>query len=203
MCFYFRASKQVLEKMETTRGTIDEAARSLTTEQFNGFEHPFTPVVTHVEPDRVQLLNWGLIPTWAKDRNIQRSTLNAKIETLSEKPSFKYLLGNRCLIYADGFYEWHWLDPKGKQKQKYVITLDDEQPFCFAGLWNNWKDPLTGMYLKTYTLITRPANELMARVHNSKQRMPWILPQGLEADYLSGKPIFDTAENLKASLLSD
>jgi putative SOS response-associated peptidase YedK len=95
------------------------------------------------------------------------------------------------------------LDPGGKRKQAYFITLDDEQPFCFAGLWNNWKDPLTGMYLKTYTLITRPANELMARVHNSKQRMPWILPSALEADYLLGNPVSDAAENLKASLLSD
>jgi putative SOS response-associated peptidase YedK len=75
-----------------------------------------------------------LIPAWAKDKTIQQYTLNAKIETLNEKPSFKNNIKNRCLVIADGYYEWQWLDPKGKNKQKYLITLTSEEPFAFAGI---------------------------------------------------------------------
>jgi putative SOS response-associated peptidase YedK len=201
MCFYFRASEKVLKKLEKEYDFIDEGVRHLVSEQFNGFQHPATPVVTNREPGKVQAMSWGLIPYWAKDRDIQNNTLNARMESLSEKPSFKYSLGNRCLIYADGFYEWQWLDPQGKKKQKYLVTLEDEQPFCFAGLWSSWKEPGTDQILNTYTIITRPANELMSRIHNSKQRMPWILPEALAHDYLQGLNVTETEDHLKASCI--
>ncbi|MCK9310711.1 MAG: SOS response-associated peptidase [Bacteroidales bacterium] len=164
---------------------IEEVVRNIQGEEFNGFQHPETPVVTSVEPERLQLMHWGLIPRWARDTSIQDSTLNAKIETLTEKPSFKAYTENRCLIYADGFYEWQWLDPKGKHKQKYFIRLEDEHPFCFAGLWNRWKDPSTGLSRSTYTIITTEANELLSRIHNSKQRMPIVINPNNEQDWLS------------------
>jgi putative SOS response-associated peptidase YedK len=71
--------------------------------------------------------------------SIPKNTLNAKIETIGEKPSFKYSLDKRCLILADGFYEWHWLDPKGTKKQKYLLTLPNCEPFAFAGLRRKWR----------------------------------------------------------------
>ncbi len=177
---------------------IDEAVKNLNVDQYNGFQYPQIPVVASSNPDRVQLMTWGLIPSWSKDVEIRKFTLNARAETLSQKPSFKSVLNNRCLIYADGFYEWQWLDPHGQKKQKYLITLENEQPFCFAGLWSSWNEPVTGKPLHTFTLITQPANELMSRIHNSKHRMPWILPAECEADYLGGMPVCEIEQNLIA-----
>jgi putative SOS response-associated peptidase YedK len=200
MCFYFRASKKVLEMLnEKYKNLEDELRNEFADHDYNGFQHPSTPVVTQAEPGRVQLMNWGLIPHWAKDRSIQNNTLNAKMETLAEKPSFRNVLNNRCLVFADGFYEWQWLDPAGKQKQKYLITLPDAQPFAFAGLWSRWNDPQTGFPLNTYTLITRPADELMSRIHNSKLRMPWILQPGDEQAYLHGEAVAQTEHRLVAT----
>ncbi len=201
MCFYFRASKKVLEMLNEKYKNLEDELRNefaSADHNYNGFQHPSTPVITGAEPERVQLMNWGLIPHWAKDRSIQNNTLNAKIETLAEKPSFRNVLSNRCLVFADGFYEWQWLDPAGKQKQKYLITLQDEQPFAFAGLWSRWNDPASGLSLNTYTLITRPADELMSRIHNSTLRMPWILQPQDEQAYLRGGAVLDTEHRLVA-----
>jgi putative SOS response-associated peptidase YedK len=166
--------------------------------EFSAFAHPKMPVIASNKPDKLQFFEWGLMPSWAKDKSLQNNTLNARIETLHEKPSFKNVLNNRCLIPADGFYEWQWLDDKGKNKQKYLLTVDDEEIFAFAGLWSAWADRSTGELLETYTIITRPANELMARIHNSKQRMPWILPRQQETDWLHGKELTFNDINLRA-----
>jgi len=170
--------------------------------EFSGFVHPKMPVLASNKPDKIQLFEWGLLPSWAKDKSLQNNTLNARIETLHEKPSFKNILNNRCLIPADGFYEWQWLDEKGKNKQKYLITLKDEEIFAFAGLWSAWADHSTGELLETYTIITRPANELMAKIHNSKQCMPWILSRKDENDWLYGKDVAFKDLNMKAEPLA-
>src|SRR5579859_2503053 len=116
-------------------------------------------------------LQWGLIPSWAKDESIGSKMINARAETLAEKPSFKRLLrGRRCLIVADGFYEWK-AEGKGP-KQPMYFSLQQHQPFAFAGLWDSWKNP-DGVVLRTCTIITTEANELVTPVHN---RMPVILP---------------------------
>lgn len=96
---------------------------------FNAFAFPQTPVVANYQTDTIQGFTWGLIPPWAKDTNIRKSTLNARLETLDQKPSFKPSLSKRCLVLADGFFEWKWLDPKGKSKQKYLLTLPNEESF--------------------------------------------------------------------------
>ena len=111
----------------------------------------------------------------AKDTNIRKSTLNARLETIDQKPSFKPSLSKRCLVLADGFFERKWLDPKGKSKQKYLLTLPGEEAFAFAGLWNAWTNKSTEEVLNTYTIITTAANELMSEIHNTKKRMPVIL----------------------------
>jgi putative SOS response-associated peptidase YedK len=141
----------------------------------------------------IDFLHWGLIPIWAKDDSIRQNTLNAKIETLSEKPAFKDNVKNRCLIIADGFYEWQWLDKKGKEKQKYLITLPGEELFAFAGLWSRWVNIETGEIVKSYTIITTEANSMMCEIHNSKKRMPVILTRENENEWLTGHQVKDFA----------
>ncbi len=117
----------------------------------------------------IELLRWGLIPSWSKDETIGARMINARAETLSEKPSFKGLFNkHRCLILADGFYEWAE-DARGKQP--YFIHLKSNEPFTFAGLWSHWKNP-KGEELKTCAIITCAPNALMEKIHN---RMPVIL----------------------------
>jgi putative SOS response-associated peptidase YedK len=143
--------------------------------RFNGFTHPKTPVITAQEPQFLQLFNWGLLPNWAKDASFAKNTLNAKLETLHEKPSFSHYTHQRCLILSNGFFEWHWQDAKGKNKQAFHVHLPNNALFAFAGLWNAWIDKQTGEIRPTYTIITTAANELMERIHNTKKRMPLVL----------------------------
>ena len=114
---------------------------------------------------------WGLIPSWAKDPSIGNKLINARGETLAEKPSFrggfKY---KRCLILADGFYEWK-AAASSKTKTPYYIHMKDHRPFALAGLWDIWNSP-EGDSLRTCTIITTEPNELMSALHN---RMPVIL----------------------------
>lgn len=176
MCFSYKLSKEQIERINKKLEGIEELFKDdIKTIQFNAFTHPQAPVITNDAPDKVQLLQWGLLPHWAKDKTIQNSTLNARIETIHEKPSFRDCVNQRCLIPADGFYEWQWLDEKGKNKQKYHIHIPDEELFYFAGLWSKWTDKQTGELLKTYTILTSEANPLMAETHNTKKRMPIIV----------------------------
>ena len=114
---------------------------------------------------------WGLIPFWAKDPSIGSKMINARAETLAEKASFKNAFKRRrCLILADGFYEWTAV-PGQKAKQPYYLRLEDDSPFAFAGLWEEWNSP-EGSQLRSATIITTEPNPLVAKVHN---RMPVIL----------------------------
>ncbi len=118
----------------------------------------------------LELLRWGLIPSWAKEESIGSKMINARAETLAEKPSFKRLLhSKRCLVVADGFYEWKQ-EGRGPKTPMY-ITLKDDELFAFAGLWDAWKDA-DGQVIRTCTIITTEPNELMASIHT---RMPAIL----------------------------
>lgn len=114
-------------------------------------------------------LHWGLIPSWAKDRKFAAHTINARAETLAEKPAFRHSFHRkRCLIAADGFYEWK---KSGTKKEPFLFMLADESPFAFAGLWDRWNDP-NGTAVESCTIITTTANELVAPLHD---RMPVIL----------------------------
>lgn len=117
----------------------------------------------------LEWLQWGLIPSWAKDASIGSKMINARAETLAEKPSFKRLLrSRRCLVPADGFYEWK---KEHGSKTPMYITLKDGSPFAFAGLWDLWHSP-DGQQLRTCTLITTEPNAVVAPIHD---RMPVIL----------------------------
>ena len=131
-------------------------------------------------PAHLSLLRWGLIPAWAKDEAIGSRMINARAETLAEKPSFRNLLrgGKRCLVVADGFYEWQ---TEGKSKTPMYITLQDGEPFAFAGLWDLWQSP-DGSQVQSCTIVTTEPNELMVPIHN---RMPAILRPKAREDWLN------------------
>ncbi|HTV53332.1 MAG TPA: SOS response-associated peptidase [Terriglobia bacterium] len=119
----------------------------------------------------IALMRWGLIPFWAKDAKVGYSTVNAKDETVTTSAMFREAIKHRrCLIPADGFYEWKPID--AKTKQPYAIGLKDGTLFAFAGLWERWTDKATRLPLETFTIITTGPNELTAPIHD---RMPVIL----------------------------
>ena len=126
-------------------------------------------------------LRWGLVPFWAKDPAIGNRMINARAETVAEKPAFRAAYRRRrCLVLADGFYEWH---RDGNVKIPYFISLASEEPFAFAGLWEQWRDRETDESLQTATLITTQANEFLAPLHH---RMPVILEADRAERWLGG-----------------
>ncbi len=157
---------------------------------YRAFSNPFIPVIAQENSSKVQLMQWGLIPAWSRDREeaerIRKGTYNARSETLHEKPSFKEALSRgRCLIIAGGFFEWQLID---QVKIPWYISLKNGDPFVFAGLCDSWRDSLSGEISRTCSLITTQANPLMEKIHNTKKRMPVILNRDLENDWISGEP---------------
>ena len=134
-------------------------------------EVPVVRLEGEEEPNRhLRMLRWGLIPSWAKDRKIAYKTINARAETVAEKPSFRTAFRRRrCLILADGFYEWR---KEGEAKQPYRIVMADRGPFAMAGLWESWRDPEDKSLVESCTIIVTEANSYLSRLHH---RMPVIL----------------------------
>lgn len=127
------------------------------------------PVVINPVDRNVQMFRWGLIPGWAKDEKIGYRMFNARAETVAEKPSFRVpFRSQRCLIPADGFYEWKMVEDR---KYPFLFTLKEKRPFTFAGLWESWRDKEGGV-IKSCTIITTVPNSLVAQYHD---RMPVIL----------------------------
>jgi len=151
------------------------------------FDQTLLPVIASEQPTRIQLFSWGLIPPWVhtstQAQDIRKKTVNARAETIYEKPAFRHAaLNNHCLVLADGFFEWH--EYLGR-KFPYYIRLPSQEPFAMAGLWEPWKHPLTGELMKTYTIITTEANTMMQTIHNTKKRMPVILKKTVEPQWLT------------------
>ena len=117
-------------------------------------------------------MRWGLVPSWAKDSSAAAKMINARSETASTKPAFRDALkSRRCLIPADGFYEWM---RTGKAKQPYCFEVDDGELFAFAGLWDRWKDA-SGNWIRTCSILTTTPNAVTSAIHD---RMPVILDPG-------------------------
>ncbi len=147
-------------------------------------------VDTEAEQRMLEMMRWGLIPRWAKDESIGNRLINARSETVAEKPAFRDAFKRRrCLVVADGFYEWQTV-PGQKRKQPYFFKLRDGEAFGFAGLWERWKDP-AGKTIHSCTLITSEANDLVRPVHD---RMPVILSPDDYALWLD--PGVDRADRL-------
>jgi putative SOS response-associated peptidase YedK len=131
-------------------------------------------------------LRWGLIPGWANDEKIAYKTINARMETVETTPSYRTAFKKRrCLIPADGFYEWR---RRGGPRSPYSIGMKDDRPFVFAGLWEGWRAPGSDDWLRTCTIITTEANELLAQIHD---RMPVILPEEFHAAWLGETQMAD------------
>lgn len=141
-------------------------------------------VIPNDGSNKADFFKWGLIPSWAKDPSIGERMINARAETLAEKPSFRSAYKyHRCLVLADGFYEWQ--SQSGlKTKVPHFIHLKDGKPFAFAGLWERWQSP-DGSEIHTTAIITTAPNPLMAPIHN---RMPVILPRDAYAHWLNPSP---------------
>ena len=185
MCF-FTQQLALFNEVETRfSAKVDNREKFIKSDFVNGFSYPNLPVIIDDTPDIISTnFNWGLIPSWAKDDEIRKNTLNARIETVEEKPSFKNCVNNRCLVIVTGYFEWHWSDAKGKEKEKYLINSQEDEIFCLAGLYSNWLNPSTGDLLHTYTILTTEADKTMQYIHNHKKRMPVMLKKIDEKKWL-------------------
>ena len=149
--------------------------------RYNAAPTQMLPVIIEQAKREMELMRWGLIPNWAEDTKIGSKMINARSETLAEKPSFKKpLKSKRCLIPVDGFYEWKAIAGKGKQPM--CFTVKDTEIFSLAGLWEIWDRPQE--IIHSFTIITTEANELVSEVHD---RMPVILDEENQYLWLSKK----------------
>ncbi len=137
-----------------------------------------------LEGRELVMLRWGLVPFWAKDPSIGNRMINARAETVAEKPAYRTAYRRRrCLVLADGFYEWH---TEESVKTPYYISLESGGPFALAGLWDHWQSKETDESLQTATLITMAANEFMATLHH---RMPVILEPSTADRWMTGEDL--------------
>ncbi|MGA2823887.1 MAG: SOS response-associated peptidase [Bacteroidales bacterium] len=138
-------------------------------------------VISNENPGELSLYRWGLIPFWAKDISIGNKLINAKSETILEKPSFKNCFkSKRCLVLSDGFYEWK----KGIVKKPFRITRRDGSAFAMAGIWDKWTNP-EGEEIRSFAILTTVPNSLIEKIHN---RMPVILDMETEKKWIENSP---------------
>jgi len=185
MCYNIKTKSNIHELEKRFHATYQDAQKAFEFDTVSGFAHPNIPVIESEEPNKIHLMKWGLIPPWVKDeeqaKDMANKTLNAMGETVFTKPSFRSILKRRCLILVDGFYEWQHIE---KRKIKYVIQLQDPEPFALGGLYDEWINNATGEVIKGFSIITVPANPLMEEIHNTKKRMPLILKKEDELKWL-------------------
>ena len=168
---------------EATAALFGAASSTDVEPRYNIAPTQFIAAVRRDEQDTPELamLRWGLVPFWAKDPSIGNRMINARAETVAEKPSFRNAYKkHRCLVLTDGFYEWR---KEGDGKTPYFISLADGSPFAFAGLWENWDSKDSDESLQTTAIITTAANEFMATLH---QRMPVVMRPAQAERWLAG-----------------
>ena len=186
MCFHFSITQQ-MSTLEQLLNVEWQGQEWQPVYHANGFSFLALPVITAAAPQQLQLMNWGLIPSWIKSKEeadkIKTQTLNARSETAFEKPSFRgSMLRQRCLIPADGFYEWMHLNGK---KYPHYIRFRNQEPFCMGGIYAQWVDRSTGEILSGFSILTTTANPLLEKIHNLKKRMPVIIPANQTENWLN------------------
>jgi putative SOS response-associated peptidase YedK len=183
MCYHYDAAgnKKAMKRFEFLKKSEEYSAPK----NANAFAFPKMPIVTNKNPDTIQLFNWGLMPHWAskeKVNELKKTTLNARAETIFDLNSFREAAThNRCLVLADSFYEWRTV---GRTRIPYLISLKNNETFAMGGIWSVWKSVENGEEHHTFSIVTVPANPLMAYIHNTKLRMPLILPYGTEENWI-------------------
>jgi putative SOS response-associated peptidase YedK len=149
------------------------------------------PVITNEDPHRIQFYRWGLIPDWAKEENVGYKMINARVEGIAEKNSFrKPIQKQRCLVLANSFYEWR---NQNKVKTPFRIHPTDQPLFAFAGIWNRWINKETGEEIPTFAIITMEANAFMHQLHD---RMPAILSAEEAQQWIDKRTSFEEAMQL-------
>ena len=172
-------TEKELEKRFNATFYSDELVRYNPLPNYNVAPSHILPIITQEDQEHFSAMRWGFIPFWAKDAKIGYKMINARIETLLEKNTFKKSVENkRCLIPADGFYEWK---RDGSKKQAYRITMKDESIYSYAGLWSKWVSP-EGKEVFSFTVITQKPNKTVEDIHD---RMPAILTPEQELLWLS------------------
>jgi putative SOS response-associated peptidase YedK len=192
MCYHSSKSYSVEDLYEyygiTSKYAFDKWQRYY---HENGFDHNLSPVLVNNDGLDYGNMSWGLIPWYTKSMEeavmISNKTLNCISEEMFDKPSFRDSLkdGKRCLIPMTGFFEWKWQDSKGKEKTPHYISLKSQKIFSVAGIWSSWKNKNDDITAFTYSVLTTKANKLMEEIHNSKKRMPVIIPREFEKDWLN------------------
>ena len=210
MCYDIKATYETQLKRARRKGDLAAVAEileklipftDLPLYHASGFSHPEMLIYTADSPEYPSVATWGLVPHWVKDeaqlKKFWNNTLNARGETIFEKPAFRESANNkRCIIYIDGFYEHHHFN---KKIYPYFIHRKDEKPIALAGLWSEWINPETNGRMNTFSIVTTVGNSMMSKIHNNPKikgpRMPLILPDELEDEWL--KPIKDDLDQQK------
>lgn len=210
MCLFTQQNASVESVKNRFSAEIDSENKFVQENEIIGPIFPNVPIILNTTPDLICTnYSWGLMPNLASPEQLKfrKGKLNARIEEIHEKSSYKNITHNRCLIIATGFYEWHWNDSKGKSKTKYLINSLDDEIFTIAGLYTTWRDPNTREIKETYTMLTTKANEIMSYVHNIKKRMPVVIKRKDEKSWLESSIKISEFEfpyeaNLKATPLN-
>lgn len=161
----------------------------------SGFAHPKLPII---KQGKIELSEWGLIPSFAYSeemaREIREKTLNARSDTIHEKPSYKSSIKKqRAILVVDGFFEWQHVD---NAKIPYYIFPKDNAAFYLGCIYNQWTNKLTGEIVDTFSIITTDANPMMEVIHNSKKRMPLILSKSDTKEWINPETDIDRINNL-------
>lgn len=189
MCFHNSMSAKAVKLAARygRKSDVVEIYQDILNEQYHvsAFTFPKYPIIT--TSDEIQVFNWGLIPFWTKDEanadEIRRMTLNARADTIFEKPSFREpIMKKRCIVPSTGYFEWRH---EGTKKIPYYIYLKDEPIFSMAGIYDRWLDKETGEEHSTFSIITTDTNSLTDYIHNTKHRMPAILSKDNEEKWLN------------------
>jgi len=187
MCFSVNVNL-VKDELENRYGaSFPDRDRYQPSYYYHAYGLPELPAICSGSNDRIQLLKWGLIPSWIRSTGdadfIRYKTFNARAESVRSKPSFsKSFKSNRCIIPVKGFFEWQHV---GNEKIPWYIYHGSEEIFSIAGLFDQWVETSTGETFNTFSIITTDANDLLAVIHNSKKRMPVILERSDESRWVN------------------
>ena len=186
MCYSNSSTSTNVELSKRYKKSVPPSVETKAIFYASGFSFPDWRIITNNE--YIEIMRWGLIPSWFNgqdSKEIASLTLNAKIETIKDKPSFKQLVDRQhCIVPSNGFFEWKTI---GKDKIPYFIYPKNTNIFSMAGLYDRWMNSKTGEFIASFTILTCPANQLMEEIHNLKKRMPCLLLKEQEQDWLNGK----------------
>jgi len=186
MCFTVNVNL-IKEELENRYGaTLIDPDKYRPSYYYHAFAFPDLPALCSGDPGKLQMLKWGLIPSWTRSlddaKEIRLKTLNARSESVNKKPSFSSSFrSKRCIVPVKGFYEWQH---SGKEKIPWYIYRSDNEIMSLAGIYDEWEETKTGQLISTFSILTTDANDLMANIHNSAKRMPLVLDKNLEQQWI-------------------